>query len=44
MMFKPGYKDVRDTELVNAATALANEAKKVFDYVGKGGGSKYEKE
>lgn len=43
MYCRSGYQDVKDTELVDSAIALANEAKRVFDYVGKGGGSKYEK-
>lgn len=44
MKYKPEYKDHKDTELVNSAIALAQEAKEVFDYIGKGGGLKYEKE
>ena len=44
MYCRSGYQNVKDTELVNAAIALANKAKQVFDYTGKGGGSKYEYE
>ena len=43
MKYKSEYKDTKDTELVSSAVALANEAKEVFDYMGKGGGYRYEK-
>ena len=42
MRHNPLYQDTKDTDLVNCAIALASEAKKVFDYIGKGGPSKYE--
>ena len=44
MQYDSKYKDMKDTELVNSAIALANEAKTVFDYIGKGGGNKYANE
>ena len=44
MRYNPQYQNTKDTELVNSAIALAKEAKEVFDYIGKGGGSKYEYE